>query len=752
MRWGIVLVFVFAGLNEPDNSLAASFDCQTNRAPVEQAICINASLSALDDEMASAYRSAMDAAGSSQDMVRNAQRVFLRQRDTCGTSVDCIRRTYQRRLAELYTGRGKQIGSERPPSFDCSTNLAPVEQTICASPSLSALDAEMDIVYRSAMDAVGSSQDVVRDGQRAFLRQRNSCGSDASCIRSVYALRLNELQSHALSLSAPPQNDLPPGGRELLSEEAGIIQQLKNDDGDASPAALADRYIAKGQILFAERFLKSVINDLDYKPAEYLQYFQPPMWSPPHRMSNRLRIILTDTYPALIKLLITQGRHAEALEFANRARSRMLEAAMLKRSTGAAPNRFSVMTFADIKALAAESRSTFVFYASMRSSAGNQEEVLAWVVKRTGEIAFESLPLDGLVSLADKYGTISGAVNEFTRGIGRGVVERVMSAERESTPARIDKFTVLNRLHKALVQPLERHLPEDPESHVIIIPDDDLFLVPFNALMDSGGRHLIERHTISVAPSIAIYALLKRGEKVSPAWQLSSSALVVGDPKMPLFEPEWGYSAHLPQLPGSAQEARVIGRLLGARSFTGSEATEREIVGRMQRARVIHLATHGLLLNSAAMTYSYVSGSISADLPPGAIALGKGEGGSYRSGAAESEDIPFNGFLSAGKVLTLNLDADLVTLSACDTARGRVRSQQFVGLPSAFLASGARSVVMTLWSIPDSPTAEAMEDFYKLPLSGRSRAAALREAMLLTKAKYADPQSWAAFTLIGLPD
>jgi hypothetical protein len=128
------------------------------------------------------------------------------------------------------------------------------------------------------------------------------------------------------------------------------------------------------------------------------------------------------------------------------------------------------------------------------------------------------------------------------------------------------------------------------------------------------------------------------------------------------------------------------------------------------------------------MTGSLVSGSLSADLPPGAVVLSKGSGGTY-----PSSDMPFNGFLASGKILTLGLHADLVTLSACDTARGRLEDQQFVGLPSAFLAAGANSVVMSIWSIPDAPTAELMLSFYKELLSGRPKSVALRHAMIAAR-------------------
>jgi len=176
------------------------------------------------------------------------------------------------------------------------------------------------------------------------------------------------------------------------------------------------------------------------------------------------------------------------------------------------------------------------------------------------------------------------------------------------------------------------------------------------------------------------------------------------------------------------------------------------VMQQMQQAQLIHFATHGLLISAALMTTGNLSASLSADLPPGGIVLAENP----KSNAPRSENdytgMPANGFLASGKILTLKLDAELVTLSACDTARGRTVDAQFVGLPSALLAAGARTVVMTLWSIPDAPTSELMITFYKALISGQPKAVALRRAVLATRERHVSVENWGAFTLVGIAE
>jgi CHAT domain-containing protein len=155
----------------------------------------------------------------------------------------------------------------------------------------------------------------------------------------------------------------------------------------------------------------------------------------------------------------------------------------------------------------------------------------------------------------------------------------------------------------------------------------------------------------------------------------------------------------------------------------GKQATKAAVQQQITGARIIHLATHGLLDN--------------IDEPgiPGVVAL-----------APDGKD---DGLLSANEVSKLKLNAELVVLSACDTGWGRITGDGVIGLPRAFITAGTPSIIASLWRVPDESTAFLMPEFYRQLEKNRDKARALRQAMLETKKKYPNPSDWAAFIFIG---
>lgn len=252
--------------------------------------------------------------------------------------------------------------------------------------------------------------------------------------------------------------------------------------------------------------------------------------------------------------------------------------------------------------------------------------------------------------------------------------------------------------------------------------------MPFPALIDAEGHYLIEKHTISTAPSLHILGLTHQlRHKGADA---SRKALIVGNPNpMPSLPSLSSKSQEfLNPLPGAENEVLAIAKILGAEPIVGDSATETAVAAQMPQAQIIHLATHGLL------EYGIPALSYLRDVP-GAIALAPGG----------EED----GLLTAAEIYELDLMAELVVLSACDTGRGSITGDGVVGLSRAFIQAGVPSIIVSLWSVPDAPTAELMTEFYQQWQTTGNKAQALRQAMLTTMATHPNPRDWAAFTLIG---
>lgn len=292
------------------------------------------------------------------------------------------------------------------------------------------------------------------------------------------------------------------------------------------------------------------------------------------------------------------------------------------------------------------------------------------------------------------------------------------------SPLAVPPHPDLPTLHQLLIDPIAHLLPQDPKAHVIFIPQGPLFQVPFPALQDAQGNYLIQKHTILTAPSIQVLALTQQQRERLANQQKSNQggALVLGNPVMPSVSLSPGEPKKtLSPLPGAEAEAQAIATLLNTKAITGAQGTETAIVEKMPQARLIHLATHGLLDDTQGL------GS--------AIAL-----------TPSSQD---DGLLTAAEILDMQLQAELVVLSACNTARGKVTGDGVIGLSRSLISAGVPSVLVSLWAVPDAPTAELMTVFYQNLQKNPDKAQALRQAMLSTLKSHPAPRDWAAFTLIG---
>lgn len=450
--------------------------------------------------------------------------------------------------------------------------------------------------------------------------------------------------------------------------------------------------------------------------------------------------------------LIAKSKYEEALELVQQSRSRVLVDLINRPSSllSYTPEYFEQLKanptppppqIDQIRKIAKEQQPTLVEYAiiyrdnqSQNATKNSESELFIWVVKPTGEVAFRRVNLfnSSLANLVYDTRESMGV-----RGRGLGLVSQVEKSKQTNR---------LQQLHQLLIVPIADLLPTDANHNIIFIPTKSLFFVPFTALQDREGKYLIQKHTILTAPSIQVLDLArKRRQKIQQS--TNKDVLVVGNPTMPILVSADGKPPEqLSPLPGAEQEARAIASLLNTKPLIGSDATEPVVIARMLKARIIHIATHGLL----DPIYQWKKS-------PGAIALAPLQDNSsipfnelkFRSIVLNSELL--DGFFSFynSNIPEPPLSAELVVLSACDTGKGQLTEDGVVGLSRSFITAGVPSIIVSLWAIPDAPTAFLMTEFYRNWQQTGDKAQALRQAMLTTMKQHPDPRNWAAFTLIG---
>jgi len=446
------------------------------------------------------------------------------------------------------------------------------------------------------------------------------------------------------------------------------------------------------------------------------------------------RVSLFDTqrgaYDVLQQVYVAQGDPERALEVAERGRARALVHLLAERTPdAAAPDRPSGIrppTLAEIRQVAQDQQATLVQYSTIPDvrfltqgkRRGNPVKLFIWVVQPTGAIQFKAVDLHALeLPLRDMVAGSRHPTGSLTT--------------RQPGQPRISQTAHLQRLYDLLIDPIVSWLPDNPDDRLILIPQDSLLLTPFPALQRADQDSLISHHTLAIAPSIQVLALTHQQRQAQPSlgsWA-ESPVLVVGNPTMPSVAPApTKPPVPLASLPGAEAEARAIAQLLNAQPLIGAEATEPTVTTRMASARLIHLATHGLLY------YGQPEASSVRDIP-GAIAL------------APSPEA--DGLLTSSEILNLSLQAELVVLSACDTGRGTITGDGVIGLSRSLMTAGVPSVIVSLWAVPDEPTAYLMTQFYQALQQTPDKTRALRQAMLATRQNYPHPMDWAAFTLIG---
>jgi CHAT domain-containing protein len=374
-----------------------------------------------------------------------------------------------------------------------------------------------------------------------------------------------------------------------------------------------------------------------------------------------------------------------------------------------------------------------------------------------------------------------GEADKIDTGINR--FRRLFDDQRDRAAGgrRLQKSA--QRLHTLVFAPIAQALGDQRE--IFISPDGNLNLVPFELLQRPSKRYLIEDYSFNyLAASRDVIGFGRIGEK-------AGKSVIIGDPDFDLgskspprkAEPVTDRSSkqiakrstrmaglHFDRLANTKKEVMAIQGLLGRKNaalYMDKAASESTLFGH-KAPRFLHLATHGFFLSDRNLDALANKNTITATGVPAAqagntvsmenplllsgIALAGANTALKRPSTQTSE-----GIVTAEKILGLRLrGTEMVVLSACQTGEGRVQSGEGVfGLRRAFVQAGTKSLVMSMWEVPDQETQELMVQFYQNIAAGMNRNQALRQAALKQmkiaekRHGHSHPFFWGAFVFLG---
>ncbi len=435
-------------------------------------------------------------------------------------------------------------------------------------------------------------------------------------------------------------------------------------------------------------------------------------------------------YAALIAQLMKTGRHEQAFAYAERAKARALVDLLAQKMNF----KGNTSNGASIAALL-ETQARHELHAPVLEKVGQEgqvrgltrlpeihEAIAAVAPELASLVAVESIDVKQLQrqlspgeTLVEYYGDESAlfAFVLTAQGVsgyqldGRGLNQLVASFRTElATPRSAAWREAGEALYQRLIAPIR---PALQGAQLTIVPHGPLHYLPFAAL-PTGNAALLDAYAIRMLPSASVLKFLKQSTTTR-----SGDLLALGNPD--LNDPA-------SDLPGAQLEVEKItagrtnSRLLVRQAAT--ETAMRELGGGF---RNVHLASHGVFnperpLDSALM------------LAP---------------------DARNDGRLTVSEMYELELHAELVTLSACETALSKIASgDELVGFTRGFLYAGASSIVSSLWKVDDEATMLLMDTFYRQLLQGVDKRSALRSAQqALMRTGKAHPFYWAAFQLTG---
>jgi CHAT domain-containing protein len=292
--------------------------------------------------------------------------------------------------------------------------------------------------------------------------------------------------------------------------------------------------------------------------------------------------------------------------------------------------------------------------------------------------------------------------------------------------------TASRELYDLLLKPAAAQLAD--KTNLIIVPDGPLWDLPFQALQNRQNKYLAEQAAVSYAPSLT--ALMQMRKKAgSRKRDAEMELLAFGNPIVATETSQKVKQVFMGEgmepLPESERLVDELGQMYGTSSskvFVGAQAREETAKSEAPKYRIVQFATHGILNNLSPM-YSH-------------LVLAQNE-----------KDPNEDGLLEAWEMKDLDLKADMVILSACDTARGRISNGEgVIGMSWALFIAGTPTTVASQWKVESKSTTELMLEFHRQLLTGKvSKAEALRRAELkvMKMPGFGHPSYWAPFVIVG---
>ena len=561
-------------------------------------------------------------------------------------------------------------------------------------------------------------------------------------------------------------------------------------DAEMRAAKLA-REIGEPEIMWKARFAEGVAHRSLKQPHEARTAFEESIEASEALRGNviggaedqqRFFVSKVAPYQAMVDLLVDDGQAAEALTFAERAKARVLvdvlqsgrinvtkamtrleldrerELTTKLASINSQVSREAARSQSDLKRLNGLNSqlqkirldyegfrtNLYAAHSELRTQRGEAQplkpEEAGGLLASSSSALLEYVVTDDRILLfviSEPIGKAEPEVRAYPLQINRVGLAKQVAAFRSQLADRDLGFRAsAAKLYELLLKPALAQLKG--KTNLVIVPDDSLWDLPFQALLTSPRRFLIEDTAISYAPSLTVLREMTKRRNHHTDTE-HAAVLAFGNPAVGRETAESAKlglrDETLTPLPEAEQEVKALTRLYGAehsKVYVGAEAREDLVKKEAGHASILHFATHGTLDNASPM-YSH-------------LVLARGD---------SNED----GLLEAWEIMQLDLKADLAILSACETARGRYSAGEgMIGLTWAMFVAGVPTTVVSQWKVEAASTRDLLVGFHRGLRSGsrsngttQSKAGMLRLAALnvMRHPETSHPFYWAGFVLVG---